>query len=242
MYNEEMNAEKCIREMSRVTQKNPGVKLFIVNDGSKDQTAKIVRALKTDTQLEFEFVDNSINGGYGKACLSGAQEAHKAGYEFGVFMDSDLTNDPELISVFVEVIKTGKYDMIKASRYVQGGGMSGVPWNRQLITIVGNWVASLLFNVGVRDCTNGFRAVRLKLMTAISFQETGFPMILEELYNMKKMGARMTEVPYTLTARQEGGGASKFNYSAKVIWSYFRYALLALFVSHSSNERKMNVF
>jgi dolichol-phosphate mannosyltransferase len=225
MFNEEGTAERCVRTICRVlVAQVPGSKLVVVNDGSRDKTADIVRALAA-TDLPLTFIDYDHNQGYGAALLTGARAALKAGFEFGLYMDSDLTNDPELIPLFAQKTGEGRYDVVKASRYIRNGGMRGVPLYRQAVTIVGNRVASALFRMGVHDCTNGFRAVRLRLVANVSFSESGFPMILEELYFLKKQGARATEIPYVLTTRL--AGQSKFRYSRRVVFAYLKYALKA---------------
>ncbi|MBP9837706.1 MAG: glycosyltransferase [Proteobacteria bacterium] len=229
MYNEEDNAEKCVRQVSAViNEKVPGARLFAVNDGSKDNTESILKGLES-AELPLSVVTYEQNKGYGGALATGMKEAHARGYEYGLVMDSDLTNDPNLIPKFAEVLSTGQFDVIKASRYIEGGGMQGVEMYRQLFTIYGNIVASLLFNMGIKDCTNGFHAVRLSLLANEDFNERGFPFLLEELYVLKKKGARGAEIPYTLTARQDGEGVSKFSYKPEVLWSYFKYALKAAF-------------
>lgn len=227
MYNEEANAERCVRGISAVLREClPGAKLFAVNDGSRDRTAEILRGLESEN-LPFVFVNCPQNGGYGKAIISGMRAAHSQGFVFGLVMDSDLTNDPALIPLFAEQLATNRFDVIKASRYIPGGGMKGVPAWRQAYTIVGNRLAYLLFGMGIHDCTNGFHAVRLEMVIDVEYQERGFPFLLEELYVLKKRGARGTEIPYTLTARAADEGVSKFSYRPKVLWAYLKYALRA---------------
>ncbi len=225
MYNEERNAERCVRAVCEVLlRETPGTKLLVVNDGSKDRTREILESLNGEG-LPFLFISHPTNYGYGAALLSGVKEALKQGFEYGLFMDSDLTNDPALVPRFVEKLQGGAYDLVKASRFVKGGGMSGVPWRRQIFSITGNRVASILFNMGLRDCTNGFHAVRLNLIANEVFEETGFPFLLEELYVLKKKGARTTEIPYTLTSRSAAEGVSSFSYTPEVIGKYLKYAL-----------------
>jgi len=229
MYNEEGNAEKCIREVCSVLNKKlPEVKLIVVNDGSKDKTEDILKSLDAE-DLPFSFVSHPLNKGYGAGLITGAKEALSQGYEFGLFMDSDLTNDPEIIPEFASKIASGSYDLVKASRYISGGGMEGVPFKRRIITITGNFVASFLFGMGIKDCTNGFHAVRLELIVDIDFKERGFPFLLEELYYLKKKGVRATEIPYVLTSRGADEGVSSFSYTPELIWKYLKYALLASF-------------
>lgn len=227
MFNEQANAERCIIAVTAVIQTRvPKARLFVVNDGSSDLTPSILERLST-LGLPFTYISHPQNKGYGAALVSGAQLALKHGYQFGLFMDSDLTNDPELIPVFAERLKKGDIDFLKASRYVKGGGMQGVPVYRQLFTIIGNRVASILFGMGIRDCTNGFHAVRLEILSKMQPKERGFPFLMEELCFLKSKKARGAEIPYTLTARSGPDGDSKFSYSFKTILTYLKYALRA---------------
>lgn len=227
MFNEQGHAERCVRAVCAVLRdKLPGGRLFVVNDGSRDETPAILRRL-SEENLPLTFVDQAQNGGYGAALLAGARRAYQDGFEFGLFMDSDLTNDPALIPRFAELLAGDQYDLVKASRYVPGGGMRGVPWQRQAVTIVGNKIASRLFGLGLRDCTNGFRAVRLSMIVDAQFHERGFPQIVEELLYLKQKGARVAELPYILSARQAGEGESKFNYRPQMFAAYLKYAVRA---------------
>jgi dolichol-phosphate mannosyltransferase len=230
MYNEEANAERCVREVCAVLrEKLPGAELFVVNDGSRDNTASILTSLSA-LELPFRWLNYSPNRGYGGAIVAGMRAAHEAQFVYGLVMDSDLTNDPALIPVFAEKLATGNYDVVKASRYITGGGMEGVPIYRQLYTIIGNRIASLLFRMGIRDCTNGFHAVRLALVFDVNFVERGFPFLLEELYVLKCRHARATEIPYILRSRKSDEGVSKFSYRPGVLWAYLKYALRAAVV------------
>jgi dolichol-phosphate mannosyltransferase len=210
MYNEEQGAERCVREVCAVLSREvPDAKLFVVNDGSKDDTKVVLQALAA-FGFPFCLVSYSANRGYGSALLVGAAAALEAGFDFGLFMDSDLTNDPALIPQFERAIQ-GPVDVVKASRYIESGGMRGVPLYRQMITRTGNKLASVLFGMGIKDCTNGFRAVRLAMLR-------------------DKQGARATEIPYILTSREEGGGKSKFRYNASTFYRYLKYCVKAAFV------------
>ncbi len=232
MFDEERNAERCVRTVCGVLARSvPGGKLFVVNDGSRDGTDRVLRGL-LEQGLPFRYVGYPDNRGYGAALVTGARAALEEGFEFGLFMDSDLTNDPALIPAFAERFHEGGHDLIKASRYVHGGGMAGVPVWRQIPTRTGNWLARRLFGMGIRDCTNGFRGVRLSLIADAAFQERGFPQILEELVLLKRRGARATEIPYVLTARGEGGGQSKFSYRPAVVGAYLKQALRAALIPY----------
>jgi dolichol-phosphate mannosyltransferase len=237
MYNEEEGAERCVHEVCNFIQANiPSCCLFVVNDGSRDHTERVLVQLKAaEPSLPFEIISYKKNCGYGGALVKGAQAAEQAGYAFALFMDSDLTNPPAMIRAFHDIAASGRYDLIKASRYIPGGGMKGVPWNRRIFSNVGNRIASFLFSMGIHDCTNGFRAVRLEILRDICFQESGFPSILEELYHLKRKAARVTEIPSILTARQKGEGVSKFHYNLNTLFGYLKYAIKAGFLKERTH-------
>lgn len=226
MFNEEAGAQNCIDEITRLLREFfPGARLIAVNDGSSDQTAEILRTA-AETNDILTVVTHEKNDGYGQALQSGARRALQLGYEFVIFMDSDLTNHPRWLPRFVEQMRPG-VDLIKASRYMPGGGVDGVPRWRYWISRVGNAVASALFGLPISDCTNGFRAIRTAVFAKMTFREKGFAMIMEELYQAKLMGCRVLEVPNTLTSRTAAQRPTSFSYKPSTFWRYLKYALMA---------------
>jgi dolichol-phosphate mannosyltransferase len=227
MLDEEANAERCVRAVcAALAESFPESRLYVVDDGSRDATPSILAALEKEG-LPLVVVSHAANQGYGRALLTGAAAARADGFDFALFMDSDLTNDPALIPRFQEAVAAGDCDLVKASRYVPGGGMRGVPLHHRVVTGLANRLAARLFAMGIRDCTNGFRAVRLALLAELPLREPGFPAILEELYLLKKAGARAKEIPYILTSRGPGQGRSRFRYRPALLYRYLKYAVKA---------------
>lgn len=228
MYNEEKGAEKCISEVIEEIKKiNESVKLFVVNDGSKDRTEKNIFKAKAKYKNYLHIVTYKKNKGYGGALQAGIKSAIKEGFTYALFMDSDLTNNPKYIKDFVRVIPKN-YDLVKASRYIKNGKMTGVPLKRKLLSVTASIVARNLFGMGIRDVTNGFRMVRLELLKDVTFHENSFPIILEELYILKRKGARAYEIPNILTSRKNS--ASHFSYNYATMWGYLKYAIKAFFI------------
>jgi dolichol-phosphate mannosyltransferase len=226
MYNEERGAEKCVRSVCAALAAIPSRnKLLVVNDGSGDRTGEIL------DRLAPEFPNLSVfhherNLGYGGALRTGTRKAIEAGYDYALFMDSDLTNDPADIVKFVVQMDKG-CDVIKASRYTAGGGMPGVPWKRRVISQAGNAVARILFGTGLRDCTNGFRAVRTSILARTNLQENGFPIIVEELYQCKFLARTFCEIPVLLTNRSEEQRPTSFSYKPETLRKYLSFAIKA---------------
>jgi dolichol-phosphate mannosyltransferase len=226
MYNEEAGAEVCIRRVCPALAAIPyPSKLITVNDGSRDQTGAILDRLAPELP-NLTVVHHPQNAGYGAALRTGISTAAQAGFDYALFMDSDLTNDPADIPKFVAHMEHG-IDVIKASRFVPGGRMDGVPWQRSIFSVTGNLVARPLFGIGVRDCTNGFRAVKVSILERLNLQEHGFPIIVEELYQAKFLAQTYAEVPVVLTSRTDDQRPTSFGYNSQTLRKYFGYAVKA---------------
>jgi len=223
MYNERDNAEKaisCIHEFLAKIHARTGI--VAVDDGSTDGTGQALRELVTRFPgLLVEIHEK--NAGYGSANRTGFSRVVKEGFEYALVMDADLTQDPVYIHGFIAAMKT-KADFIKATRYAKGGKVEGVPFARSVISWVGNRLAQIVLRCGVSDFTNGFRAIRTDFLPRLATRENGFAMLMEEVCQARRLGARFAEVPYTLTVRDDGS-LSKFSYSFDVYWQYLRHLL-----------------
>jgi len=224
-YNEAAGIGACVREIHQALERLPSRSaLVVVDDGSADETAAALDELARE-HPRLVVVRHERNRGYGAALQTGVRTTAEHGYDYVLFMDSDLTNDPGDIPAFVEQMTRG-VDVIKASRYVRGGGVAGVPWWRSWLSIVGNGVARLLFGLPVRDATNGFRAVRTSLLTSIDLKENGFAVIMEELHRLRPLAQSYAEVPIVLTARDDSLRGSSFSFGPRAMASYLKYPLL----------------
>lgn len=228
MFNEEKVAAASIDAVMKVLSKikTPNT-LLIVNDGSSDNTKLILEQKQKKYGKKLTVITHKKNSGYGAALQTGIKKALDLGYIWGLHMDSDQTNDPKYIYDFIKYTNE-KYDCIKASRYIKGSKTINVSKFRHYVSVLGNIVASKLFNIGIRDCTNGFRIVRLELLRDVTFKENSFSIILEELYYLKKRKAKFKEIPYTLTARVSSH--SHFTYKPKTFIDYLKYALKSALV------------
>ena len=209
-----------------------GSTLIAVNDGSGDRTGEY-SCIEQSSQLIV--VNHSRNRGYGAALRSGVEEASRNGYDYVLFMDSDLTNDPRDIPRFVEKMDQGM-DVIKATRYSLGGAVSGVPRYRLLISVAGNRIARLLYRLPIHDCTNGFRAAKVSLLIQMKLNENRFPIIMEELYWAKFLAKSFAEVPVVLTNRTGQQRKTSFVYSPKIFYDYLKYPLRACLGVRPANK------
>jgi glycosyltransferase involved in cell wall biosynthesis len=228
MFNEEAGAEECVarvcRELERLSQR---CRLIAVNDGSRDETGAVLERLAAQEPL-LRLVTHGQNQGYGAALRTGVTTAHQDGLAYVLFMDSDLTNSPSDIPRFAAMM-AANVDVIKATRYRGGGGMAGVPWRRRCISVLGGLVARTLFRLPLTDCTNGFRAVKTRILIQMRLHERGFPVIVEELYHCVFLAQTFGEIPVILTNRRGDLRTTSFAYGFGIFYQYFKYCVRAFF-------------
>lgn len=180
-------------------------RVIVVNDGSRDDTAKVVDAYARDAAIER--IDHPENLGLGDAVRTGLMRAVEiAGdHDIIVTMDSDNTHAPDLMFSMIETIRTG-CDVVIASRYQAGARCTGVPFYRRILSRAGSWAFRLTFPTpNVRDFTSGYRAYRSSLIKS-AFRayggefvtESGFACTVDVLLKLRQLGARMGEVPLVL--------------------------------------------
>lgn len=202
------NEEAVIGEFIETFQAECGLtdyELLIVNDGSKDKTAQIIK----DHQIgypELRLVDYPDNKGLGGALKTGFQEAKGS---IIVTMDSDLTHPPSKVNELIRALDNA--DVSIASRYVKGGGMVGVPAWRVALSVVANTAFQILFFTRARDLTAGFKGYKASVIKSTPIKRTGFAVQLEIMVRLLKKGVKIKEVPLMLGVRKEGQGQSKFS-------------------------------
>lgn len=235
MFNEQEGAAKCISEISRSLNKiDCTYKIIAIDDGSSDGTLKILNSVLATNQ-NLEVIIHGQNQGYGGALKTGIKKAHELGFAYVLFMDSDLTNQPSDIEHFYKKMQLHA-DVIKATRYSDGGKIQGVPFKRRIISKIGNVIACRLFKLPITDPTNGFRALRTNIANGLDFKEKGFPIIMEELYLLADMKLVYENVPVTLSNRSSEGRGSSFSYSLVQIFNYLKYPLMTYFKIQRSLE------
>ncbi|MDO8598789.1 MAG: hypothetical protein Q7S02_01645, partial [bacterium] len=169
----------------------------------------------------------------------GTQFAIDGGFDYVLFMDSDLTNHPRYLKLFYEKMVEG-WAYIKASRFLPARGVIGVSLPKRFISFIGNQVARVLYGLPIHDYTNGFRAVRTDLLQQMRLTERGFAVIMEELCEAKRLAATFCEIPYTLTSRGPEDGRSHLSYGFRTWRKYFTHARNASRIPYRAPERMRN--
>ncbi len=212
-YNEEESLPELLERIGEsFADSGLPYEVVIVNDGSKDATVQIIKQYAL--QMPIHLVNHEVNKGLGITIRDGLREASERADERDIIltMDADNTHPPGLIPQMVQMIHEG-CDVVIASRFQSGASVTGVPFNRHVLSIVARLLFTVLFPTrGIRDYTSGFRAYRVSVVRE-AFEkygddfvgETGFSCMADILLKLRKQGCVFGEAPLRLRYDLKGG-------------------------------------
>jgi len=202
-YNEKENIENIIRKVFSL----PGdFHVLIVDDGSPDGTAAIVKSLQKEFVTQLHLAERSGKQGLGTAYIFGFKWALQRSYEFIFEMDADFSHNPEDLLRLHEACNTIS-DVAVGSRYVKHGKVVNWPADRIFISKGGALYTRLITFMPVKDPTAGFVCYRRKVLESIPLDNVrfiGYAFQIEMKYRAWKLGFKIKEVPITFIDRTEG--------------------------------------
>jgi dolichol-phosphate mannosyltransferase len=206
-YNEIGSIGDAIRRLFAAA--GDSVDLLVIDDGSPDGTAELVRGLAAELP-NVNLLERAGKQGLGTAYVTGFRWAIERGYAAVVEMDADLSHDPADVPRLIQALEEA--DLAIGSRYVSGGGTRNWGPSRRALSKAGNLYAAFWLRFGVRDSTSGFRAYRTETLRNIdldSVTSEGYAFQIELTHRVRRRGGRIVEVPITFVERESG--ASKMS-------------------------------
>jgi dolichol-phosphate mannosyltransferase len=203
-YNEIENIEKIIRAVMNLPEI---FHILIIDDGSPDGTANIVKGLQNEYPEKLFLLERKGKQGLGTAYIAGFKWSLAKGYEYIFEMDADFSHNPNDLIRLYENCKNGSSDLSIGSRYVTGGKVENWPLNRILISYGASVYVRLITWMPVKDCTAGFVCYTKKVLESINLDEIrfiGYAFQIEMKYRAWKKGFRLAEIPITFVDRKEG--------------------------------------
>lgn len=203
-YNEIENIEKMVRKVMSL----PGdFHLLIVDDGSPDGTAEVVKKLAAEFPGRIFIEERKGKLGLGTAYIHGFRWSLARGYEFVFEMDCDFSHNPDDLPRLYDACAKGGADLSIGSRYVKGGRVQNWPLGRRLMSYYASVYVRMVLWLGVKDTTAGFKCYRRKVLDTIDLDAirfVGYAFQIEMKYTAYKLGFKLVEVPITFIDRQEG--------------------------------------
>jgi dolichol-phosphate mannosyltransferase len=203
-YNEKENAENMIRKVFSLAH---AFDILIVDDGSPDGTADIVKKLQSEFPARLHILERRGKLGLGTAYIAGFKWALQRHYAFIFEMDCDFSHNPDDLIRLHDACSSGKGDISVGSRYVKGGGVENWPWHRMLISGGAGIYVNVVLGLGVKDATAGFVCYTRKVLEKMNLDGIrfiGYAFQIEMKYKARKLGFRIVEVPIRFADRQFG--------------------------------------
>lgn len=202
-YNEKENIRSII---TTVLNLSSGFHILVIDDGSPDGTANIVKEMILSFSDRLFIEERSGKLGLGTAYIHGFKWALKNGYDYIIEMDADFSHNPKDLIRLHKACESGA-DMSVGSRYTKGGKVVNWPWDRIFISKGGALYTQLITWMPIKDPTAGFVCYTQKVLASLPLDEIqfiGYAFQIEMKYRTWKAGFKITEVPITFIDRTEG--------------------------------------
>lgn len=227
-YNESENILKILKSIKEIVPKNIKMQTIVVDDNSPDGTGIIVdeyiKNLRNAANYTIDVIHRKTKEGLSSAVINGIKYAKG---ETIVVMDSDFSHPPQVIPKMIKALNSS-CQLVVASRYINGGKISGWPIKRKLISKFATVIAKKGLGVKSNDPLSGFFAFKKNILNGIKIDGIGFKILLEILVKTKNVN--ILEIPYTFSDREEGSSKLDTNTIidyCKSVWKLYRFGRLA---------------
>ena len=203
-YNEKENAEAIVRA---VMELQPEFHVLIVDDGSPDGTADIIKKLQQEFSGRLFIEERKGKLGLGTAYIHGFKWSLKNGYEFIFEMDADFSHNPKDLVRLREACFQGGADMAIGSRYVVGVNVVNWPMGRVLMSYFASYYVRMVTGMKINDTTAGFKCYRSIVLKTIDLDKidfVGYAFQIEMKFVAWQFGFKIVEVPIIFTDRTKG--------------------------------------
>ena len=203
-YNEKENIEKIIRKVFSLEK---SFHILVVDDGSPDGTATIVKNLQSEFPAQLHIEERTGKLGLGTAYIHGFKWALQKEYQFIFEMDADFSHNPDdLIRLYNTNAQEGG-EVAIGSRYVKGVNIVNWPMMRLLMSFFASKYVKFITRMPIHDSTAGFKCYKRIVLETINFnkiQFVGYAFQIEMKFKAWKYGFNVVEVPVIFTDRTEG--------------------------------------
>jgi dolichol-phosphate mannosyltransferase len=245
-YNEKENIENIIRTVISLQQH---FHILIIDDGSPDGTADIVKSLILLFPGQLFLEERKGKLGLGTAYIHGFKWALANGYQFIFEMDADFSHNPSDLERLYVVCKDGA-DIAVGSRYVKGGAVENWPADRIALSKGASLYTRLITWMPLKDPTAGFVCYRREVLEAINFsaiQFVGYAFQIEMKFAAWKLNFLIAEVPITFKDRKLGDSKMNKGIIKEGVFGVLKLRWMSMFKNYRNNvkntfELEENIF
>ena len=220
-YNEKENIERIIR---KVFSLDGGYEILIIDDGSPDGTAAIVKSLQKEFPDRLNLIERAGKLGLGTAYITGFKWALGHGYDYLFEMDADFSHDPDDLPRLLEACKEGEGVAI-GSRYSDGISVVNWPIGRIIMSYYASVYVRTVLRMKVFDCTAGYKCYSRRVLEAIDLDKVemkGYGFQIEMKYTAWKLGFPIREVPVIFVNRKAGSSKMSGSIFGEAFWGVIK--------------------
>ena len=225
-YNEKENIENIVRA---VTSLPKTFNVLIIDDGSPDGTATIVKRLMADELKDRLFlIERKGKLGLGTAYITGFKWAVEQKYDYIFEMDADFSHNPnDLPRLYAACAEEG-YDVAIGSRYISGVNVVNWPIGRVLMSYYASKYVQFVTGLDIHDTTAGFKCYRRQVLETIELDKVrfkGYAFQIEMKFTAHKCGFRIKEVPVVFVNRELGTSKMSGGIFSEAVFGVIRLRL-----------------
>lgn len=227
-YNEKENAENIIRAVFSLDRP---FSVLIIDDGSPDGTAGIVKNLQLEFPDRLFLLERKGKLGLGTAYIAGFRWALENEYQYIFEMDADFSHDPKDLVRLYEACKNGA-DLAIGSRYSNGVNVVNWPMGRVLMSYFASVYVRMVTGMKIMDATAGFKCYSRKVLENINLDKVkfkGYAFQIEMKFRTWKKGFNIVEVPIIFRDRTEGNSKMSGGIFTEAVIGVIRLRLASIF-------------
>lgn len=220
-YNEKENIENIIRKVFTL---EGGYDVLVIDDGSPDGTAAIVKGLQQEFPSRLFMIERKGKLGLGTAYITGFRWSIANGYDYTFEMDADFSHNPEDLPRLYQACKDGA-DLAIGSRYCDGISVINWPIGRIIMSYYASVYVRTVLGMPVYDCTAGFKCYSNKVLKTIDLDNVemkGYGFQIEMKYTTYKLGFKIAEVPIIFVNRKAGTSKMSGSIFGEAFWGVLK--------------------
>ena len=220
-YNEKENIEAISRAVLALEE---GFHILVIDDGSPDGTADIVKALQTGFEGRLHLLQRPGKLGLGTAYLTGFRWALEKGYDYIFEMDADFSHNPADLPALLDACRSCG-GLAIGSRYSKGISVVNWPLGRILMSYLASKYVKTVLGLEINDCTAGFKCYSRALLGSIDLDDVrmrGYGFQIEMKYTAWKLGFKLVEVPIIFINRKLGVSKMSGGIFGEAFWGVLK--------------------